>query len=133
MNIIIIALIFVVGFALSRNSDSVTCEIDDDVLLISGLGDRAYSIPFDEILSVSFGENLDYGTLVDGDETDSYLSGTFNNELFGNYSLYVCKDNSAYIELDTNIGICVFNIEDEADTEDYCNALIDLLIEGGYI
>ncbi len=135
MNVIMIATIFIVGiiYFLTTDQPVVQCAIEDETLKLTGLESLEYNIPLDGIFAVEYVEKIDYGTPVEGEDDTRYRSGIWNNELYGDYYLYINTDNTANIKIDTQDGIYVFNVESDAETESFCEALVQYLLDGGYL
>lgn len=99
-------------FALKGNSGAVTAQVDGTNRMLGVLGTygNACFISMDEIDAFWLTDDLDAGTLVEGEETKNTSSGRYRNDEFGEYTLHVYTDQAPYIVIRYADGeVLVFN------------------------
>lgn len=97
---------------------------NEEITLQEPWGD-AYVIPYGNILSVQLVQPDDYGTWVRGIETEHSCYGIWHRDDYGDYHLFVRKDLSSAILLETSEGNTLLNLE----SEDVTSQLYGLLLE----
>lgn len=123
-NTIILVVIFagVFLYNMVNPSNMVTIQVEDTDLVLGGYEDITYSIPLDTINSFTYVEETEYP-----EETKSILHGTYSNEQWGEYILYVNGKVPSCIVAETKSGTYVFNYENESTTKSLYEALEELL------
>ncbi len=87
--LILIFLIVATVFAIVNSGDNTVLEVGESSLTINGAANTSYSIDYEDILSVELVYSPDYGTSIDGGKNQKYVYGIWNNESWGEYSMYV--------------------------------------------
>lgn len=100
----------------------VLLQVESDEIVLSGYEDVAYHIPLDSVESFTYMEDVEYPV-----ETKKLICGTYSNEQWGDYVLYVSGRVSSCIVADTQNGVYVFNYESDATTKSLHEALVKLL------
>lgn len=97
--LLILAVLFVIGTvqALSGRSGTITAQVDSTTLGVLGTTEQPVFIRLSEIRKVELADALEYGALLDGEETGNTLTGTCENDEFGVYTLCVYTDKAPYI------------------------------------
>lgn len=119
--IVILLAIFVIGtiLALSGQSGSVMAEMDSNLLGVRGtFGDTVF-VRLAEITQVRLADEIDFGRMLEGDETKNTLSGRYENDAFGTYTLHVYPARTPYIVVSYGDGdTLVFNLKTAKLTRD---------------
>ena len=82
-----------------------------------------------DISSMNLMNQVEFGTFVQGVNTDAYQYGTWENEESGRYHLAVKSGISQYIVIKTTMDTFVFNFESNDATENFYTAYQELLQE----
>lgn len=116
--IVIALLVFGTVRALSGQSGTVTAQVNDTMVGVLGTYGDPEFIPLSEIIDYQMTETVDYGTCVEGEETDNTMSGRYSNDEYGEYTLHVYTDRKPYIVIRYNgEKTIVFNLGSERLTE----------------
>jgi len=129
-NIIIPILIFLAAatvVAILYSGDSPVLVVGDSSLTINGAGSTSYTIDYEDIQLVELVYSPDYGTSIDGGKKRMYAYGIWNNESWGEYSLYVNTNIDVCIVITEIEGVLVFNYVNEKTTEDFYNSFLAYL------
>ncbi|MCD8014169.1 MAG: hypothetical protein LUG99_13520 [Lachnospiraceae bacterium] len=110
-------IIFATIYGFSANKGSVTVQIGEEAAGILGADQNPIFLFYSDITSVEMINNLDTGTLIDGTEMENTQSGTYQNELFGEYRLNSYRNITEYIVISCGDAIYVFNQKTEKATE----------------
>lgn len=98
---IFVIVIFFFGtlFALKGDTGAVTAQVDatGKMLGVIGTYGSATFIPLDEIDEFWLTDDLDAGTMVEGEEKKNTSSGRYRNDEFGEYTLHVYNGQAPYI------------------------------------
>lgn len=123
-NTIVIVLLFVGVFLYNmiNPSDRVEVTVDDTDLILGGYEEITYRIPLDTIDSFTYVEEMEYP-----EESKSILCGTYSNEQWGQYILYVNGKVPACVVAEAESGTYMFNYESESTTKSLYEALLELL------
>lgn len=123
--------------AVSGRSGSVTVQLDEGMLGVLGsYGDPAF-IQLEEITQVRLADTVAFGGMLEGEEKKNTLSGVYENDAFGTYTLHVYKESAPYIVVSYGGGILVFNQRTAKQTRDIYDDLAErsaqfmLKTEGG--
>lgn len=126
VSIITMAAIIII-VALFIGSGSVNATMDDEGLHINAPMTDRY-LPYDGIAAVEISDNLDLGFKIGGFGGTSVLSGDFNNNEFGDYTLACYKDVHTYIIVKPMEGkTLVFNQSSVEETASFYNELLERL------
>ena len=129
-NIYILIFIFLAVatvFAIVYSGDSTVLDVGESSLTINGAGSTSYTIDYEDIQSVELVYSPDYGTSIDGGKKQKYAYGIWNNESWGEYSLYVNTNIDVCIVITEIKGVFVFNYINEQTTEDFYNSFLEYL------
>jgi hypothetical protein len=129
-NIYILIFIFLAVatvFAIVYSSDSTVLDVGESSLTINGAGSTSYTIDYEDIQSVELVYSPDYGTSIDGGKKQMYAYGIWNNESWGEYSLYVNTNIDVCIVITEIKGVFLFNYINEQTTEDFYNSFLEYL------
>ncbi|MBE6017879.1 MAG: hypothetical protein E7233_09820 [Lachnospiraceae bacterium] len=100
----------------------------DDALTLTGPRKTSVTVAYDDIESIELITLADPGEKVDGGSSRSYYWGTWKNEEYGEYKLFVSKKTPAAILVKTNAGeIIIFNQGDTVTTENTYKLFGELL------
>jgi hypothetical protein len=129
-NIYILIFIFLAAatvFAIVYSGGSTVLDVGESSLTINGAGSTSYTIDYEDIQSVELVYSPDYGTSIDGGKKQMYAYGIWNNESWGEYSLYVNTNIDVCIVITEIEGVFVFNYINEQTTEDFYNSFLEYL------
>jgi len=129
-NIYILIFIFLAVatvFAIVYSSGSTVLDVGESSLTINGAGSTSYTIDYEDIQSVELVYSPDYGTSIDGGKKQMYAYGIWNNESWGEYSLYVNTNIDVCIVITEIEGVFVFNYINEQTTKDFYNSFLEYL------
>lgn len=122
MAIIVAIFVGVMIYNAVNPTQVVTIDVDETEIVLAGYEDVEYHIPLDRVERFTYVEDMEYPV-----ETKGILCGTYHNEQWGDYVLYVNGKVSACIAAETENGVYVFNYENAATTQSLHEALVKLL------
>jgi hypothetical protein len=125
--LILIILAVATVFAIVYSGDSTVLDVGESSLTINGAESTSYTIDYEDIQSVELVYSPDYGTSIDGGKKQMYVYGIWNNESWGEYSLYVNTNIDVCIVITEINGVFVFNYINEQTTEDFYNSFLEYL------
>jgi len=114
--IIILAVLFYRESTDTREIGPVLGETQFSVVAMDG---EEHTFVYAETESIELLDNLeefDRGTMISGNESRRCVSGTFQNEAFGEYELHTLTKLDNYIVVKSSNGVLVFNIESDETT-----------------
>jgi len=123
--VIIIAVALFMGFGRGKGAVDFSSS-DESISLSAGEEGQKYTLTvrYDETKSFTFVEDLDLGTMVEGQDTDKYKTGTWENDSYGTYLLCANGDVKCYVVAEMTDGTYkVFNYESADTTENLAPAL----------
>ena len=99
LTVLLLIAIFVFGTiqAVSDRSGSVTAEVGSNMLGVLGSYGETVFVQREEITQVRLADELDFGRMLEGEETKTTLSGRYENDVFGAYTLHVYPEKAPYI------------------------------------
>ena len=100
---------------------------DEQQLTIKEPWGSAFTVLYDDILSINLREVKDYGAYVKGMDTDNTCYGIWHNDEFGDYRLYIQKAIPLDLVITTASDTIVLNLE----SEDVTRQLYDQIL--GYM
>lgn len=125
--VIFIAAVYVVTLLVGDFSISVKFG-KEDALTINGPRKYSVTVPYEEIESIELISFPDPGEKVDGGSSRSYYWGTWKNEEYGEYQLYVSKKSpSAILVRNVSGDVVIFNQGDDDTTVNTFKLFQDLL------
>ena len=95
----------------------ITFTYDDDGFTVDAWFANEIYVPFENVESVSISDETVVGKRKSGMETGRVYVGTFENDKYENYKLYVYKSVLKFITVSYNGGTLVFNCDTEQKTE----------------
>jgi hypothetical protein len=125
--LILIILAVATVFAIVYSGDNTILDVGESSLTINGAESTSYTIDYEDIQSVELVYSPDYGTSIDGGKKQMYAYGIWNNESWGEYSLYVNTNIDVCIVITEINGVFIFNYINEQTTEDLYNSLLEYL------
>ena len=102
-----------------------SCAAQQGNILVTGRSGYELPITYEEVTTIEYREELDYGTLIDGVDDGKEKSGQWENDELGQYLLCVNAKVKPCIILHTSEQIMVINYESQQSTQ----ALYDALLE----
>lgn len=118
---VIVIFFFGTLFALKGDTGAVTAQVDGTGRMLGVLGTygNASFISLDEIDEFWLTDDLDAGTLIEGEEKKNTSSGRYCNDEFGEYTLHIYTEQTPYIVVRYGEGeVLVFNQGRERLTEE---------------
>lgn len=98
----ILVIIFVVSLLMpGGESDRDLLVWQDDCLRITCPDEKVYAIPYQQITGITLVEDPDFGICIDGDSTEKYRYGLWENQALGQYVLCTFKSFDTVIQVDT--------------------------------
>lgn len=120
--ILVVVLVF-----LFRGDYSIVLSFDNDVFTVDGPQGYVFSIPLEEIGSVTMTESFDRGNCVEGGSKHGYSFGLWENGI-GEYHLCVMDKVERFITMrQTDGSLTVMNFESDASTENLYQLINDVL------
>jgi hypothetical protein len=131
--IIIVLVIFTIYFR-NTHTTAVTFDIGDTSITLEGPSGAPdpVTVPFSDILSISYLTEFDPGENVDGLSNSRCYFGTFQNDAYGTYTLCAYPKVKEYILMNTTDGVIVFNYDSTDSTGSFYTAFKDYLEQLGY-
>lgn len=129
LTIALFALIIVgfIVYGVYTGNKSQGFEAGENFIRISGPEGSNYSktIEYNNVVSVEVknDENYQLGECVQGEQTKKLIYGTWVNEQYGEYTLYVVPKLTTYCVLTTTDGVVVLNLESNRTTAELGKAL----------
>lgn len=119
--------IVLIGFLLFTGD--VVTTLDEDLINVKGSFWSNYSVDYDTINYISIEKNIDLGHRKNGIGSIKLSEGSFSNDEFDDYKLYVYNKCDTYIVMNTDKGIVVINDKTEKKTQELYNNILDKLAE----
>ncbi|MBR3978942.1 MAG: SdpI family protein [Oscillospiraceae bacterium] len=119
----ILAILIFVGVLLCTGDIAVTCE--NDAICITADYHEDLTVPMDTVTEITYRESLDKGMRVMGFGSPRLSMGTFQNDEFGNYTLYSYTGCDGAIVIKSGDKVLVVN----AKTPEETKALYEMLKE----
>ena len=110
--ILILAAIFIFGTvqALTNRGGSVSVQMDGSMLGVLGSYGEPLFIKFEEITQIRLDNAVSFGSVIEGEERSNTVSGRYENDAFGAYTLHAYKESAPYIVVSYGEGdTLVFN------------------------
>lgn len=120
--IIWVAVVAVLSFFL-RPRPSVSAEALDGAIAITGKSGYTFTVQYEDITDIRYSADYDYGTCIEGTDSDAEMSGSWQNAELGEYNLCVDPDIGCCVIAWTGSGTYVFNYESESATEGLFEAI----------
>lgn len=120
-------ILVVVLVLLFRGDYGIALSFDNDVFTVDGPQGYVFSVPLEEIESVTVTESFDRGSCTEGGAKHGYSYGIWENA-GGEYQLCVMDKVERFISIrQTDGGITVLNFESDESTENLYQLINDVL------
>ena len=123
----IIAIISLAVVALIMFSGKVSYTLEEGTLEVASFMSGKSKVPLQDIEELELRDGMSVGERTFGVSNLKVLGGTFTNEEFGRYKLYLYKDVDKVIIIHTDEKIIAFNLDTEEKTEAVYQELQDKL------
>ncbi len=125
-------LIVLIGFTLfsaNNTQPPVSYRIEANTLVLTGPKETPFKevIPIREITSLALVTNPDPGIKHSGTETRKGVSGTWENDVYGIYTIHAFANVEPLIEIHTDQRVILCNYESWSATESLYAALLELV------
>ena len=125
--VIFLAAYYLITSLVGDFSTSVKFDTNDTIT-ISGPRKTSVTVAYEDIDSIELVTLGDPGTAAGGGTSRSYYWGTWKNDEYGTYSLFVSKKSSEAILIKTKDGkVILFNQQDNPTTSNTFKLFEDLL------
>lgn len=102
----------------------VTATIDGDVLKIKATLTQSSKVSISDIESVECTSNISSGNKEMGSDLYKISTGTFSNDDYGRYKLYIYNNVNKYVIVKTKTdNYYVFNLKTESETSQFATTL----------
>lgn len=130
-NIIIIAAIFigVTLYSIISGGDTMILDFTESTLTMHGVSDFTETMEYSDIESAEYMDSIpETGTMVSGYEKGQYSCGTWENEQYGTYRLFITDKAENCIKLTLTDGsIILFNYIQTYHTQEVYEMLLEFL------
>ena len=117
--------VFAVLSIFMKPTKTTSAAAQEGQLQITGKSGYTLSVVYDELETVEYREQMDYGTVVDGVDEGKEKSGIWENGELGQYRLCVNTKVKPCIVLRTKEQTMVVNFESESSTQALYNAILE--------
>lgn len=108
--LLIVIFVFVTYRALNGRHGTISAETDSKLLGVVGTYGDTVFVAFADMTQVELVNTVTFGTMLEGDERKNTMSGRYENDAFGPYTLHVYPASSPYIVISYGDGeTLVFN------------------------
>ncbi|HOD93152.1 MAG TPA: PH domain-containing protein [Clostridia bacterium] len=121
---LIITIVLVVAIAALLIFSKVNVITDGQTITIKSALERVV-IDYDNVMSVEKADSINVGSRVMGADLIKIYSGTFKNDEYGRYKLYIYKDIKDYIVIQYENGFVVINQKTEELTDQLYKTILD--------
>ncbi|MCC8102960.1 MAG: PH domain-containing protein [Clostridiales bacterium] len=125
MNILIIVLVVIAYTFYTRDQTGMDFSMSEEAFTITMPDSTEVSLSFSDVTSMELVSDVDYGSCVSGQSSDSCYYGTWENETWGSYALCVAPSIGSCILVETEEQILVFNFESASTTSALYESLLD--------
>jgi len=129
-NIIIIAAIFigVTLYFIISGGDTMILDFEESTLTIHGVSDFTETVQYSEIESAELMDIPELGVMAEGYTKGQYSCGTWENEQYGSYRLFITDKATNCIKLKLTDGrIIVFNYIQSYHTQEVHEMMLEFL------
>ena len=105
-------------------SGKITISYSKDSFTVDSTYDSLLSVEYDSIESLEYRENFDFGSRIFGFSSAKLLSGSFQNDEFGTYTLYSYTNSDAVVIIKSGNKILVIGGIDSAATKEIYDTLM---------
>ena len=128
--LIVLILVGVSVFSFMNGPTTNDIRIEEEQFIITGYDQTVLPIAYDDITRLEYLDSLpDFGEAVNVAENGKTLSGTYQNEAYGEYQVHVDTSIDACMLIQTETVTVLFNIESADTTKELCKAF-DKYIQG---
>ncbi|MCD8074799.1 MAG: hypothetical protein LUF27_07155 [Lachnospiraceae bacterium] len=103
---------------------AVGIHIEEEVFTVSYEEEIVIQFGKEELRSAEIVTSFDMGDAINTVSEDKYIVGTWENDVWGQYTLCVKKSLECYLVVTTETEVFVFNYESKDTTESMCSALL---------
>lgn len=130
--VLLIVVAVVMLYTLSGGSVGICLNFEDEALAVSA-SDYDWTIPYDRIEALELVSLPDTGNMLDGVSRRNLRCGTWENEVWGEYTLCIRPDIDRCIVMTQKDGeVFVFNYESSSTTESLAEMISELLASKDY-
>lgn len=119
-----IVVIAVLSFFM-KPSPGTSCRAQDGSLLVTARSGYSLTVVYDELTSVEYRDQMDYGKMLDGVDGKQEKSGNWQSDELGRYQLCVNPKVTPCVILKTADTVSVINFE----SKDATKALYDAILK----
>jgi hypothetical protein len=112
---LIITIVIIAALVSLMVFSNVTVKLSDTKIDVR-CGMDHYTVLVEDITSVETISSLAVGVRVMGADLITKYSGTFKNDTYGSYKLFIYKESGSCIEITTTKGVVVLNQKTAEDT-----------------
>lgn len=114
-------------FSVMRGGTSTYLDFGDEAVTLSAPENYSYVLNYDDITGLELVDEFDPGTMISGGETRRYRWGTWENDVWGQYTLCSSKRiDCALIVTLTSGETLVLNYESDKTTDALLGLFTDL-------
>ena len=126
------ALIIILFFYMRGDYRIVLDLQKDDSITVSGPQETFFSVRYEDLETIALLDDFDRGECTDGGKKYNHSFGTWNCEIFGEYTLIAMSKVNKHIAITDKDGhTLVFNYESEEVTENLYGLILDLIEQRG--
>lgn len=107
----------------TRGGNPPPLQVNETNFRICADDGTAYLIDYGEVTDVSYEENMEFGTCIEGTDSHSVRSGCWRNADWGEYFLCADKSVNTCVVITTERAIFAFNCESDGTTRNICETL----------
>lgn len=122
---LIMVVVIIIIMAMQAGGGSAAYEMDDTQLAVACLDRLPVFIPYDTITNVQVAETFAMDRTIESTDWNSGWCGTYENEEYGEFTLYAYSTCGIYIVVEHEDGVLIFNAKNQKET----NAAYEELIE----
>ena len=128
-----LAVLIVVLFFFLRGDNSIVLELQkDDAITVDGPQGTFFSVPYEDIETVTLLDSFDRGECIDGGTKYKNAYGTWRCDRYGEYIIMARTKVDTYIAITDKSGqTLVFNYESDEVTENLYELILQLLAQQG--
>ena len=121
----LILFLIIIGYSLwrSHGSDSLKMQWTEEALTITDPSGGTYSLQLENINSISYQSDWNFGDCPESKENHFYRYGRCENDTVGKYQLYASKNCSSVILIRTDTETTAVSYESDTTTKQLYEAL----------
>jgi len=109
--------IVLVAVAIIMFTGNISVDCDDKTFTVSASYYRDMTLPYDSILWVNYSEETDIGTRVNGFGSARLQMGHFQNEEYGDYTLYAYTGSDAHVIIGVGEEVMIIGLDSTEETK----------------